>query len=170
MSPHHCQLKDLHFQIKHADRNVPEAFWVNCFEASTGPSVEICIKHVVYAHWISTVDSDVREKTGKRGSLCLKSGDNPLRALAESPQPSHSLVLLTWRCHTMGHNPGYLQAALCHSCADMGLRHSGAQGRFPTETPAQGHLCRQHAVVLSIDWQFSWHCTRGTQAPLLTKD
>lgn len=108
MSPQHCQLKDPRFQIKHADRNVPEAFRVNWFEASTGPSVETRIKHVVCAYWISTVDSDVREKTGKRGSLRLELGDDPLWVLAEAPQPSHSLVLLTWRCHATGHNPGYL--------------------------------------------------------------
>lgn len=154
MSAHHCRLKDLRFQIKCADGNVPEAFRGNWFEASIGPSVETRIKRVVCAHWMSTVDSDIGEKAGKRRSVCLKSGDDPLRALTEAPQRGHSPVLLTWWCHTMGPQSGILKGQLCSVSFLRGTR-------APAPPPA---------AVLFTDRQFSCHCTRGTQAPHLTGD
>lgn len=45
MSLHSRLLEGLCFQIKHADRNVPETFRVNWFKASLGPSVKTGIKH-----------------------------------------------------------------------------------------------------------------------------
>lgn len=151
MSAHHCRLKDLRFQIKCADGNVPEAFRGNWFEASIGPSVETRIKRVVCAHWMSTVDSDIGEKAGKRWSVCLKSGDDPLRALTEAPQPGHSLVLLTWRCHTMGPQSGILKGQLCSVSFLRGTRalpyRDSSQGRLHRRPPRFYSLIGSSAAI-----------------------
>lgn len=113
MSLHSRLLKGLHFQIKRADRNIPEAFQVNWFKASLGPSVKTRIKHWFVRTEATWLAATSREKTGGRGSLCLKPAANPFWALVETPRRGHSLPSpLTWRCHIMGHNPGHLWAAL----------------------------------------------------------